>query len=140
PDEPKARYYLGLAAEQDGRPKDAATIWRAMLEKAPADAPWRPMLQAELARLDGTAKQPALPDGAAAAAQTMSEADRAAMIQGMVAKLAAKLKQNGDDVDGWLRLVRAYMVLGETDKAKSAQSEARQAMADKPDRLKQRNE
>ncbi|MCD0419637.1 c-type cytochrome biogenesis protein CcmI [Rubrivivax sp. JA1024] len=140
PDEPKARYYLGLAAEQDGRPKDAATIWRAMLEKAPADAPWRPMLQAELARLDGTAKQPALPDGAAAAAQTMSEADRAAMIQGMVAKLAAKLKQNGDDVDGWLRLVRAYMVLGETDKAKSAQSEARQAMADKPDRLKQLND
>lgn len=140
PDDAKARYFLGLAAEQDGRPKDAATIWRAMLEKAPADAPWRPMLQAELARVDGTAKQPALPEGAAAAVQNMSETERAALIQGMVAKLAARLKQNGDDVDGWLRLVRAYMVLGDGDKAKTAQTEARQALADKPDRLKQLND
>jgi cytochrome c-type biogenesis protein CcmH len=139
PDEAKARYFLGLAAEQDGRPKDAATIWRAMLEKAPADAPWRPMLQAELARLDGTA-QPALPQGAAAAVQNMSEAERAAMIQGMVAKLAAKLKQNGDDVDGWLRLVRAYMVLGDTDKAKGAQRDARQALSGNAERLKQLND
>ncbi|WP_047307561.1 c-type cytochrome biogenesis protein CcmI [Rhodopseudomonas palustris] len=139
PDDAKARYFLGLAAEQDGRPKDAATMWRAMLEKAPADAPWRPMLQAELARVDGTA-QPATPESVAAAMQNMSEADRAAMIQGMVGKLAARLKQNGDDVDGWLRLVRAYMVLGDTEKARSAQTEARQAVAGKPERLKQLND
>jgi cytochrome c-type biogenesis protein CcmH len=139
PDEAKARYFVGLAAEQDGRPKDAAAIWRTMLEKAPADAPWRPMLQSELARLDGAA-MPALPDGAAASAQNMSEADRSAMIQGMVAKLAAKLKQNGDDVEGWLRLVRAYMVLGDTDKAKGAQTEARQAVSGNAERLKQLND
>ena len=35
-DEPKAGYFLGLAAEQDGRRTDAAAIWRAMLAKAPA--------------------------------------------------------------------------------------------------------
>ncbi|QDL96809.1 c-type cytochrome biogenesis protein CcmI [Rhodopseudomonas palustris] len=139
PDDAKARYFLGLAAEQDGRSKDAATMWRAMLEKAPADAPWRSMLQAELARVDGTA-QPATPESVAAAMQNMSEADRAAMIQGMVGKLAARLKQNGDDVDGWLRLVRAYMVLGDTEKARSAQTEARQAVAGKPERLKQLND
>jgi len=139
PDDAKSRYFLGLAAEQDGRPKDAAAIWRAMLDKAPADAPWRPMLQSQLARLEGAAV-PALPDGAADAAQTMSEADRSAMILGMVDKLAARLKQNGDDVEGWLRLVRAYMVLGDTDKAKSAQTEARQAVSGNAERLKLLND
>ena len=41
-DEVKASYFLGLAAEQDGRTAEAASIWRAMLAKAPPDAPWRP--------------------------------------------------------------------------------------------------
>jgi cytochrome c-type biogenesis protein CcmH len=54
--------------------------------------------------------------------------------------LATRLKQNGDDVDGWLRLVRAYMVMGEADKAKGASTEAREAVARDPDRLKQLNE
>ncbi len=49
-DEVKASYFLGLAAEQDGRAAEAASIWRAMLAKAPPDAPWRPLVQAALAR------------------------------------------------------------------------------------------
>ena len=52
-----------------------------------------------------------------AAAKDMSETDRAAMIRGMVDRLATRLKQNGNDVEGWLRLVRAYMVMGDRDKA-----------------------
>ena len=52
-DDAKANYFLGLAAEQDGRKADAAAIWRAMLAKAPADAPWRPLVQAALARVGG---------------------------------------------------------------------------------------
>ena len=52
-DDAKASYFLGLAAEQDGRKDDAAAIWRAMLAKAPADAPWRPLVQAALARVGG---------------------------------------------------------------------------------------
>ncbi len=54
-DDPKANYFLGLAAEQDGRNADAAAIWRAMLAKAPADAPWRPLVQAALVRVGGPA-------------------------------------------------------------------------------------
>jgi cytochrome c-type biogenesis protein CcmH len=139
PDEVKARYFLGLAAEQDGRGTEAASIWRAMLEKAPPDAPWRPLVQAALVRVGGVAA-PALPDGAMAAAKDMSEADRSAMIHTMVDRLASRLKQNGDDVEGWLRLVRAYMVMGDRDKAKSALSDARQAVANNADRLRQLNE
>jgi cytochrome c-type biogenesis protein CcmH len=138
-DDLKANYFLGLAAEQDGRKADAAAIWRGMLAKAPADAPWRPLLQAALARVD-VAGAPTLSNDAMAAAKDMSEADRGAMVRGMVDRLAARLKQNGDDVEGWLRLLRAYMVMGERDRAASALVEARQAVANDADRLRQLND
>ena len=138
-DDPKANYFLGLAAEQDGRAADAASIWRGMLDKAPADAPWRPLLQAALARVGGPAP-PALSGDAMAAAKDMSEDDRGAMVRGMVDRLATRLKQNGDDVEGWLRLLRAYMVMGERDKAASALGDARQANANDAERLRQLNE
>ena len=137
-DDPKSNYFLGLAAEQDGRSADAASIWRVLLAKAPQDAPWRPLVEAALTRVAPGA--PALPDGAMAAAKDMSESDRSAMIRSMVERLATRLKQNGDDVEGWLRLVRAYMVMGDRDKAKSALSDARQAVANDAERLRQLNE
>jgi len=138
-DDAKAGYFVGLAAEQDGRKADAASIWRAMLAKAPSDAPWRPLVQAALLRVGGPAA-PALSDNAMAAAKDMSEADRGAMIHSMVDRLASRLKQNGDDVEGWLRLVRAYMVMGDRDRARSAQADARQAVANDAERLRQLNE
>ena len=59
------------------------------------------------------------------------------MIRGMVARLADRLKQDGNDVEGWLRLLRAYMVLGERDKAQAAAGDARKALASDPDKLRQ---
>lgn len=138
-DEAKASYFLGLAAEQDGRAAEATSIWRAMLAKAPPDASWRPLVQAALARLGGPAA-PALSNEAVAAAKDMNETDRSEMIRGMVDRLATRLKQDGGDVEGWLRLVRAYMVMGDRDKAKSALAEARQAVANDAERLRQLNE
>jgi cytochrome c-type biogenesis protein CcmH len=137
--EVKANYFLGLAAEQDGRANDAAAIWRAMLEKAPPDAPWRSFVQAALVRIGGS-PVPAPSNEAVAAAKDMSETDRNAMIRSMVERLATRLHQNGDDVEGWLRLVRAYMVLGDADKAKAASSDARQAVAKDPERLRELND
>ena len=138
-DDPKANYFLGLAAEQDGRKDEAATIWRALLAKAPADAPWRPVVQSSLARVGG-GTMPALSDETIAASKDMSEGDRGAMVRGMVERLATRLKQNGDDVEGWLRLVRAYLVMGDRDKAVGASSDARQAVAKDGERLRQLNE
>ncbi|TYO65876.1 c-type cytochrome biogenesis protein CcmI [Bradyrhizobium hipponense] len=140
-DDPKANYFLGLAAEQDGRKDDAATIWRALLAKAPADAPWRPVVQSALARVGGSGGAlPALPDETITASRDMSEGDRGAMVRGMVERLAMRLKQNGDDVEGWLRLVRAYLVMGDRDKAMGASTDARQAIANDAERLRQLNE
>ena len=55
---------------------------------------------------------------AAAGIAALPPEQQKAAIRGMVDGLAARLAQNGHDPEGWLRLVRAYTVLGETDKAR----------------------
>ncbi|WP_119167515.1 c-type cytochrome biogenesis protein CcmI [Algihabitans albus] len=54
------------------------------------------------------------------AAQEMSPEERQAMVQGMVEGLASRLEETPDDLDGWLRLARAYAVLGQRDEAVDA--------------------
>ena len=71
-----------------------------------------------------------------AAAAQMAPADRNGMIEGMVARLARKMAENGSDVDGWLRLIKAYSVLGERDKALGAVASARSALAGNNDNLR----
>ena len=132
----KARYFLGLAAEQDGRRSDAAKIWRALLDGAPAGAPWLNFVRESLARVDPSAVP--LGPGAAdvAAANEMSPEQRNELVRGMVERLALRLKEQGSDVDGWSRLLRAYMVLGEPDKARAAAGDARRALAGEPDKVR----
>jgi cytochrome c-type biogenesis protein CcmH len=71
-----------------------------------------------------------------AAAAQMAPAERNGMIEAMVARLAQKMAENGSDVDGWLRLIKAYSVLGERDKALSAAASARSALAGNGDNLR----
>ena len=71
-----------------------------------------------------------------AAAAQMAPAERNGMIEGMVARLAQKMAENGSDVDGWLRLIKAYSVLGERDKALAAAANARNALAGNSDNLR----
>jgi hemerythrin superfamily protein len=87
-----------------------------------------------------TDQMPALSDETLAASKDMKEGDRNAMVRGMVERLATRLKQNGDDVEGWLRLVRAYLVMGDRDKAVGASTDARQAVANDAARLRQLDE
>jgi len=72
----------------------------------------------------------------AAAARNISAKDRGEMIRGMVARLVDRLKENGNDVEDWQRLLRAYMVLGERDKAHAAAADAKRALARDPDKLR----
>jgi len=71
-----------------------------------------------------------------AAAAQMAPGERNSMIEGMVARLAQRMAENGSDVDGWLRLIRAYTVLGERDKALTAAANARTALAGDSDNLR----
>ena len=141
PNELKAQFFTGLAAQQDGNIDKAAAIWRGMLAKAPADAPWAPTVRQALAGIGKPVAPPAVASGAPrgptaeqiAGAANMSTNDRAAMIRGMVAQLADRLKQNGDDVAGWLQLVRSYRVLGE-DREGAGRHGRRRARAERSSR------
>ncbi|WP_026606393.1 c-type cytochrome biogenesis protein CcmI [Methylocapsa acidiphila] len=135
----KPRFFLGLAAEQDGDAASARRIWSALLAEAPADAPWARVLRERVAALpDGaspagadaeTQAGPRASPGLAAKIEAMPETERAGAIRGMVERLATRLAQNGQDLDGWLRLVRAYAVLNESDKARAAVSDAKRNLA-----------
>jgi cytochrome c-type biogenesis protein CcmH len=129
----RAHYYLGLAAEQAGRPADAAAIFRTMLAGAPADAPWVEFIRTELARLEGGARE----DFAAAGDLAP---DQLVMIRRMVAGLAERLQKDGADLEGWLRLMQSYMVLGEREKAVATVGDARRAFATEPEKLRRINE
>ncbi len=71
----KARYFLAVAAQQDGQGAAAARIFRAMLADARPDSPWVPMVRQALARVEGTAPGPSAED--VAAAEQTSPEDRA---------------------------------------------------------------
>jgi cytochrome c-type biogenesis protein CcmH len=48
-----ARFYLGLAAEQEGRRDEAAIIWRKLIATAPTGAPWVESVKDALSRVEG---------------------------------------------------------------------------------------
>ena len=75
-----------------------------------------------------------------AAAKDLAPDQKIAMIKGMVERLAERLGKDGSDIEGWLRLVRSYMVLGERERALAAAGDARRALAAEPDKLKQIDE
>ena len=136
----QARYFLGLAAEQDGDRPRAAAAWRALIEAAPPDAPWIDLVRGALARVEGGAASGAASAGPSeeqvAASSDLNPAQRQVMIQGMVERLSERLRRDGSDVEGWLRLVRSYMVLGQPDKARAAVNDARRALAGDPTKLR----
>lgn len=114
PHEPGARYYLGLAARAKGNKDEALKYWQGLLADAPANAPWRGALVDQVAALK---------------AEQIGKGAAAPDINAMVAGLAARLEKNPDGLEGWMRLVRAYAVMGEPDKAKAALARARTQFA-----------
>lgn len=121
----KAAFYLAMALAQEGRLAEATAAWQKMLGLLPPDSPWRGAVQqalAEAANRSVASGEPAKgPDAAAVdAASSMAPQDRQAMIDTMVAGLDEKLRQNPRDTEGWMRLIRSYVVLGKTDQAREA--------------------
>jgi cytochrome c-type biogenesis protein CcmH len=123
----KASFFLAMALAQEGRAAEAVAAWQAMLGRLPPDSPWRSAVEQALAKAGSPAVASA-PKGPGAseidAASAMSPADREAMINTMVAGLDDKLRQNPRDAEGWMRLVRSYVVLGKSDQARDAMDRA----------------
>jgi cytochrome c-type biogenesis protein CcmH len=133
-----ARYYLAVADMQAGEPRKAIEGLQALLADIPADSSLRAQLGQKIAEAARSAGIPvpelakgkppgraAGPDARAVAdAANMSNDQRQAMVRGMVASLAAKQAADPTNLDGWLRLGRAYAVLHETDEAADAYDKA----------------
>ncbi len=156
PGNARARYYAGLAMAQDGRLEAAIDVWKSLAEDLPANSPMIGLLRQQIdqAAKDAGVTPPTLalrpetptasepPRGPSTAdvqaAQEMSPEDRQAFIRSMVGQLAERLAAQPADPDGWLRLARAYLVLGEVDKAKEALVSAGTEIAALPEDAPQR--
>lgn len=149
PNDFRARFYLGLAKQQGGDPRAALQEWADMIALAPSDAPWLAMVRArfeatavdagidpasiqpsEAARAEAAAQRAAPPaatppagEGAAAIA-ALPPAERERAIRTMVESLAARLESQPDDLEGWRRLGRAWLVIGETARGREALARA----------------
>ena len=150
-DDPRARFFKGLALDQAGDPPGAISAWIAMVNGAPPDADWvsdlRTRITSRAAEIgidigDRLTPTPHAPDAARPKGPTLAqinaaleqpEDDRNAMIEGMVASLAARLKENPNDADGWIRLIRSRMVLGRPVQARNDLETALAAFSDMPE-------
>lgn len=164
PTQAGARYYLGLADVQAGKKEQGYEAWLALARDTPPDAPWAELIKrqlnqlgAELGRdvakdmpqqLAGGAPAPGAPPAGSAAprgpseedvkaAAEMSPEERAAFIRSMVEGLAARLQSKPDDPEGWLRLARAYGVLGEKQKQREAYAKLAEIRPNDPGALQQ---
>lgn len=138
PSDPTARFFLALARAQNQDVEGALTDWLALERQLPPEAPLRGLVADNIdkaARQLGKdpAKLPGRAGGAVtagpsaedmAAASQMSPEQRQAFIEGMVERLAARMKDNPDDLDGWIKLANAYGVLEKRDEARAAWAEA----------------
>ena len=138
--EPRARFYFGLAKAQAGQAREALAIWRSLEADSPPGAAWLPDVRRVMASVAAKAgidpasvpatstapikDAPGPTSDDVAAAQSMSPADQQKMIRDMVAGLAQRLATNPNDLDGWKRLGKSYVVLNEPAKAREAYGRA----------------
>ncbi len=148
--EPRARYYLGIALAQEGNVDGALEGWSDLLAVSPADAPWRPQIIEAIRSMLQNVGRPFddvvanLPEGIAAVGggvtsqagiQALPPDQQNEQIKGMVEGLAARLEDEPGDIEGWLMLGRSRMVLGEPDAAKAAFERAIELAPDRPEIL-----
>ena len=139
-----ARYYLALADAQAGEARKAVDAWIALAASVPEDSSMRDEIARQVADAahSGGFEAPAMPKGAPpaadadsntvdgltpdqlAAAEKMTPEQRKDMVNAMIVQLAAKLQAEPNDLDGWLRIARAYTVQGENGKAADAYDQA----------------
>jgi cytochrome c-type biogenesis protein CcmH len=139
PADPRARYFLAAQRDLRGDHSGAITDWLALLKDTPPGAPWEADLRRNIDqtaarnKIDLKGRMPA-PGATAvasaaipgptpeqlAAASSIPPSQQDQMAQQMVERLANRLKQNPKDAEGWIRLMRSRMVLGQADRASEA--------------------
>jgi len=151
PKDARARYFLAVRRDISGDHKGAVDDWIALLHDAPPGAAWEDSVRklvvevAAREKIDISGRMPTAPvsapagpsgadvaragisgptAGDLAAAKGMTPSQQDEMARGMVERLAARLAQNPNDADGWIRLMRARLVLGDRDAATKVKADA----------------
>lgn len=141
---PQARFYLATIRDRRGEHEAAIDDLIALLRDAPPGAVWEAQVRAavtDIAREHNIAlgdrvppARPAPPAATAAipgptsqqmeAARGIPPGEQDAMVRAMVDRLAARLRQNPRDAEGWIRLMRSRMVLNDPAAARAALASA----------------
>ncbi len=117
PSDDRSEFWLAVASEQKGQLSEAAQQYRRLLGRELAPNV-KNLIEQRIANIV-----------ARISGEDTSLAERQAMIDSMVTGLAERLKTDGSDLEGWLKLIRAYTVLGRRDDAQSAVEKARNQFA-----------
>ena len=142
-----AAFWIAIAKEQRGDLKGAEADYAVLLPKTAEGSRGRAAVRERLAFVrsalarstpaakpknqqsetaSSTSPGPTSEDGKAA--EKLAPDERSRMIRGMVARLDERLGETSTDVEGWQRLLRAYMVLGERGQAQAALKRAEKAL------------
>ncbi len=111
PEHPAGHFYLGVSRLQDGDRETAKSVWLALAERSPANAPWMSAVNEQLSKL-GVAP-PKLTQAQIDAVAVMNDEERQAFIMSMMERLQLKLESNPNDVKGWLMLARSQASIGQ---------------------------
>jgi len=141
PDNPQAKFYLATIRDIKGQHRGAVDDLIALLRSAPPGATWEPQVRTALVGIarehdidiEGRLPPPrAAPIASATAAipgPTSEQMEQARaippsrqdeMVKGMVDRLAARLRQNPRNAEGWIQLMRSRMVLNDPNAAGEA--------------------
>jgi cytochrome c-type biogenesis protein CcmH len=131
----RTRYYLSVGLLERGDAEAALAGFRAVAAAAPEGSQVRAIAAERIAeaetRLRASAAQGPTAEQMAAASALPPE-ERAQMIAAMVDRLAERLRAEPNDAEGWLRLARAYRMLGRGTEARAALDRAAALLPDDP--------
>jgi cytochrome c-type biogenesis protein CcmH len=122
-----ARYELARVQIEEGDAAEGLARWRSLLGDLPSDDLRRSLLARDIKAVERTGRPAPEAEVGPGQASELSGA-----IQAMVDGLAARLRAHPDDPQGWVRLVRAYSVLGESAKRDAALARARRLYGGRP--------
>lgn len=138
PSNPAGTFYRAIGIDQAGQTLDARRLLLDRIAGDTAPQPWMETFLREANRMGGEFGMdpvglpdfPDAPRGPSAedveAASEMSEEERMELVRSMVSGLAERLESEPANLQGWLQLARAHMVLGQRDDARGALESAKQ--------------